>query len=122
VVPGRWVTRSRARGLPLSGGERRRLALARAVITRPSVLILDDPLSALDIHTEALVEAALARVLRRTTALLVIRRPSTVALADRVAFLHDGTLVATGTHSELLARLPAYRAVLSEATEERAAS
>jgi ATP-binding cassette subfamily B protein len=116
-------TRIGEQGLSLSGGQRQRLALARAVITRPSVLVLDDPLSALDVHTEALVEEALARVLRDATGLLVIHRPSTVALADRVALLQDGALVAVGTHSELLARVPAYRAVLSEASDaEQAAS
>ncbi len=116
-------TRIGEQGLSLSGGQRQRLALARAVITRPSVLVLDDPLSALDVHTEALVEEALARVLRDATGLLVIHRPSTVALADRVALLQDGVLVAVGTHSELLGRVPAYRAVLSEASDaEQAAS
>jgi ATP-binding cassette, subfamily B, bacterial len=116
-------TRIGEQGLSLSGGQRQRLALARAVITRPSVVILDDPLSSLDVHTEALVEAALARVLRDTTGLLVIHRPSTVALADRVAFLQDGVLTAVGTHSELMAKIPAYAAVLSASSdEERAAS
>ncbi|MFE2617150.1 ABC transporter ATP-binding protein, partial [Micromonospora chalcea] len=100
---------------------RQRLALARAVLGRPALLVLDDPLSALDVHTEALVEAALRRVLResRTTALLVAHRPSTVALADRVALLDGGRIVAVGTHSELLARVPAYRAVLSAEPERR---
>jgi ATP-binding cassette subfamily B protein len=106
-------TRIGEQGLSLSGGQRQRLALARAVITRPSVLVLDDPLSALDVHTEALVEEALGRALRDTTGLLVVHRPSTVALADRVALLQDGTLAAVGTHSELMRRVPAYAAVLS---------
>ncbi|CAN5157333.1 ABC transporter ATP-binding protein [soil metagenome] len=111
-------TRIGEQGLSLSGGQRQRLALARAVIARPSVLILDDPLSALDVHTEALVEEALARVLRDTTGLLVVHRPSTVALADRVALLQDGVLAATGTHSELMATTPAYAAVLSATASE----
>jgi ATP-binding cassette subfamily B protein len=106
-------TRVGEQGLSLSGGQRQRLALARAVLGKPRVLVLDDPLSALDVHTEALVEEALARVLRGTTALIVVHRPSTVALADRVALLSDGEIVAVGTHSELLATVPAYRAVLS---------
>ncbi|MEV4537293.1 ABC transporter ATP-binding protein [Asanoa sp. NPDC049518] len=108
-------TRVGEQGLSLSGGQRQRLALARAILSRPRVLVLDDPLSALDVHTEALVEKALAGVLADTTALLVVHRPSTVALADRVALLAGGVIVATGTHSELLATVPAYRAVLSEA-------
>ena len=105
-------TRVGEEGMSLSGGQRQRLALARAVVARPAVLVLDDPLSALDVHTEALVEEALASVLADTTALLVVHRPSTVALADRVALLENGTLVAVGTHSELM-RLPAYARILS---------
>jgi len=110
-------TRVGEQGLSLSGGQRQRLALARAVLGKPRVLVLDDPLSALDVHTEALVEEALARVLSGTTALLVVHRPSTVALADRVALLQDGEIAAVGTHSELLATVPEYRAVLSQEAE-----
>jgi ATP-binding cassette, subfamily B, bacterial len=110
-----WGLRTRVgeQGLSLSGGQRQRLALARAVLGRPRVLVLDDPLSALDVHTEALVEEALASVLAGSTALIVVHRPSTVALADRVALLEDGVITHVGTHSELLATVPAYRAVLS---------
>ena len=115
-------TRIGEQGLALSGGQRQRLALARAVISRPAVLVLDDPLSALDVNTEALVEASLARVLRDMTGLLVVHRPSTVALADRVALLEDGVLSAVGTHSELMKR-PEYAAVLAvESSQSRAAS
>ncbi|MEU1052753.1 ABC transporter ATP-binding protein [Streptomyces sp. NPDC005876] len=89
-------------GLSLSGGQRQRLALARAVVGRPRFLVLDDPLSALDVHTEAAVEAALRRVLADTTALIVAHRPSTVLLADRVALLSGGRITAVGTHHELL--------------------
>src|SRR5690606_20102049 len=89
-------------GLSLSGGQRQRLALARAVAAQPKVLVLDDPLSALDVDTEALVEEALRRVLADTTALIVAHRPSTVALADRVALLEKGRITAVGTHTELL--------------------
>jgi len=110
-------TRVGEQGLSLSGGQRQRLALARAVLGRPRILVLDDPLSALDVHTEALVEEALARVLVGSTALIVVHRPSTVALADRVALLENGTITHIGTHSELLATVPAYRAVLSAEAE-----
>jgi ATP-binding cassette subfamily B protein len=117
-LPWGLATRVGEQGLSLSGGQRQRLALARAVLARPRVLVLDDPLSALDVHTEALVEEALGRVLRGTTALVVVHRPSTVALADRVALLRDGRIAAVGTHSELLARVPEYRAVLSAVSEQ----
>ncbi|MEU4676693.1 ABC transporter ATP-binding protein [Micromonospora sp. NPDC023737] len=106
-------TRVGEQGLSLSGGQRQRLALARAVLGRPALLVLDDPLSALDVQTEALVEAALKRVLRDCTALLVVHRPSTIALADRVALIEDGRVTAVGRHSELLATVPAYRTLLS---------
>ena len=105
-------TRVGEQGLTLSGGQRQRLALARAIVGRPAVLVLDDPLSSLDVHTETLVEQALAQVLASSTALLAVHRPSTLALADRVAFLDDGRLLAVGTHAELAAELPSYRAVL----------
>ena len=110
-------TRIGEQGLSLSGGQRQRLALARAVLGRPRVLVLDDPLSALDVHTEAQVEAALRRVLAHTTALVVAHRPSTVLLADRVAVLADGRIVAVGTHSELLATVPLYRELLAQTSE-----
>jgi ABC-type multidrug transport system fused ATPase/permease subunit len=89
----------------------------RAVLGRPSVLVLDDPLSALDVHTESLVEEALRRVLAGTTALVVAHRPSTVLLADRVALLVAGRIAAVGTHSRLLAEVPAYRDLLAQDSE-----
>ncbi|NJP33269.1 ABC transporter ATP-binding protein [Micromonospora thermarum] len=112
-LPWGLTTRVGEQGLSLSGGQRQRLALARAVLGRPAVLVLDDPLSALDVHTEAMVEASLRRVLRTTTALVVAHRPSTIALADRVALLEAGRITAVGRHSTLLATVPAYRALLS---------
>ncbi|MBT2509481.1 ABC transporter ATP-binding protein [Streptomyces sp. ISL-98] len=105
-------------GLSLSGGQRQRLALARAVVGRPRFLVLDDPLSALDVHTEALVEAALRRVLEDTTALVVAHRPSTVMLADRVALLSGGRITAVGTHQELLRSSDEYAWLMSGATSE----
>nr|WP_232805726.1 ABC transporter ATP-binding protein [Glycomyces xiaoerkulensis] len=114
-------TRIGEQGLSLSGGQRQRLALARAVVVKPAVLVLDDPLSALDVHTEELVEHALGQVLRDTTALVVVHRPSTVALADRVALLHGGRIEAVGGHSELLESSRAYGDVLAAEAEEVAA-
>ncbi|GGX20714.1 ABC transporter ATP-binding protein [Streptomyces lomondensis] len=100
-------------GLSLSGGQRQRLALARAVVGRPEFLVLDDPLSALDVHTEAAVEAALRQVLADTTALIVAHRPSTVLLADRVALLSGGRIAAVGTHQELLRTNAEYAHLMS---------
>jgi ATP-binding cassette subfamily B protein len=105
-------------GQSLSGGQRQRLALARAIAAAPEVLVLDDPLSALDVETEARVEAALRRVLKTTTALVVAHRPSTVLLADRVALLDNGRIAAVGTHAELLATSAAYRHVISSFDDE----
>jgi ATP-binding cassette subfamily B protein len=113
TLPWGLDTRIGEQGLSLSGGQRQRLALARAIVGRPEVLVLDDPLSALDVHTEAEVERALREVLTEVTALVVAHRPSTVQLADRVAMLAGGRIVATGTHSDLLATNPAYRSLLS---------
>jgi ATP-binding cassette subfamily B protein len=101
-------TRIGEQGMALSGGQRQRLALARAILAKPPVLVLDDPLSALDVRTEEKVTAALRDALAGTTALLVAHRPSTVLLADRVALLAGGRIVATGTHAELLAIEPGY--------------
>ncbi|MDH6423252.1 ABC transporter ATP-binding protein [Aurantimicrobium minutum] len=106
-------------GLSLSGGQRQRLALARAIAVQPRILVLDDPLSALDVTTEAAVEKALRQVLATTTALIVAHRPSTVMLADRVALLHEGRILDVGTHSELLARCPEYRNVIASLDEEK---
>ncbi|HEX9088814.1 MAG TPA: ABC transporter ATP-binding protein [Arthrobacter sp.] len=105
-------------GLSLSGGQRQRIALARAIAARPRVLVLDDPLSALDVHTEELVETRLREVLTDTTTLIVAHRPSTVALADRVALLEDGRITAVGTHTGLLAENRHYRYVIASLETE----
>ncbi|MGW0159482.1 ABC transporter ATP-binding protein [Mycobacterium sp. NPDC003323] len=112
-------TRIGEQGLSLSGGQRQRLSLARAIIADPRILVLDDTLSALDVHTEAEVTEALGRVLRDVTGIVVAHRASTVLLADRVALLEDGTVTRVGTHAELLADAPEYRYLLA-ADEELA--
>jgi ATP-binding cassette subfamily B protein len=117
-LPDGLETKIGEEGLSLSGGQRQRLALARAIVTEPAVLVLDDPLSALDVTTEQQVEAALRRVLATTTALIVAHRPSTVLLADRVAVLHDGRIAEVGTHAELLARSALYRHIISSESDE----
>jgi ATP-binding cassette subfamily B protein len=105
-------------GLSLSGGQRQRIALARAFAARPRVLVLDDPLSALDVHTEERVEARLREVLAGTTTLIVAHRPSTVVLADRVALLEDGRIAAVGTHARLLAENSHYRHIIASLDRE----
>ncbi|MGZ0203053.1 ABC transporter ATP-binding protein [Streptomyces sp. RM1] len=118
ALPQGTGTRVGEQGLSLSGGQRQRLALARAVVGRPEFLVLDDPLSALDVHTEAAVEAALRRVLADTTALIVAHRPSTVLLADRVALLSGGRIAAVGTHQELLRGNAEYAHLMSGEQED----
>ncbi|MEU0256588.1 ABC transporter ATP-binding protein [Streptomyces sp. NPDC006184] len=119
ALPHGTATRVGEQGLSLSGGQRQRLALARAVVGRPEFLVLDDPLSALDVHTEAAVEAALRRVLADTTALIVAHRPSTVLLADRVALLSGGRIAAVGTHHELLCGNAEYARLMSAEPEDK---
>ena len=117
-LPWGLETRIGEQGMSLSGGQRQRLALARAVLAHPKVLVLDDTLSALDVHTEKLVEEALRRVLAETTGLVVAHRASTVLLADRVALLQDGTITHVGDHRELLATVPAYRELLAADSDD----
>ena len=112
-------TRIGEEGMSLSGGQRQRLALARAIAARPAVLLLDDPLSALDTKTEEIVTERLREVLEGTTTLIVAHRTSTVALADRVALLDGGRVVAVGTHTELMASSARYRWVIAHQEEER---
>jgi ATP-binding cassette subfamily B protein len=116
-LPWGLETRIGEQGMALSGGQRQRVALARAILAKPDVLILDDPLSALDVHTEERVTRALSEILAGTTALVVAHRPSTVALADRVALLEGGVIAAAGGHGELMATVPAYAALMSMPAE-----
>jgi len=106
-------TRIGEQGMSLSGGQRQRLSLARAILAGPRILVLDDTLSALDVHTEAAVTEALRRVLVSVTGLIVAHRASTVLLADQVALLQGGTVTHVGTHAKLLASVPQYRYLLA---------
>jgi ATP-binding cassette subfamily B protein len=101
------------RGATLSGGQRQRVALARGVLRDPRVLILDDATSSVDAIVEADIQAALRKVMQDRTTIIIAHRTSTLALADQVAFLEDGVVVAVGTHEELLATIPRYAQVLA---------
>jgi ATP-binding cassette subfamily B protein len=104
-------------GFSLSGGQRQRIAIARAVITDPRVLILDDATSSVDPTKEHEIRAALGEVMTGRTTLIIAHRPATIALADRVVLVDAGRVVEEGTHEELLASSPRYRAVLAAADE-----
>ena len=119
-LPDGLDTEAGEQGLSLSGGQRQRLALARAVIGKPRVLVLDDPLSAVDVDTEDRVQTALRRVLGDSTTLVIAHRPSTAALADRVAVLDGGRITDTGTHDELLARNGHYRDLMGASSHAAA--
>jgi ATP-binding cassette, subfamily B, bacterial len=116
------------RGLTLSGGQRQRIAIARTLLANPPVLVLDDATSAIDVNVETAIHEALDTLLEGRTTLIIAHRLSTIALADRVALLDGGRVVAEGTHVELLATEPRYADVLARtdaearAAEERAAA
>lgn len=110
------------RGISVSGGQRQRIALARALARRPRVLLLDDTTSALDPGTEAQILTQLRTTLSDITTVIVASRPSTIALADEVAYLADGRIVAHGSHDDIAAAHPGYRALVDAYEDDRAAS
>ena len=99
--------------MTLSGGQRQRIAIARALLADPRILILDDATSAVDASTEQEIKRALQEVMAGRTTIVIAHRLSTIALADRVALIEGGRLLAIGTHAELLADVPHYREVLA---------
>jgi len=96
-------------GINFSGGQRQRLAIARAVIRRPAIYLFDDAFSALDVHTDARVRASLAEIAADATVIVVAQRISTVIEADRVIVVDNGRVVGAGTHESLLAECPTYQ-------------
>ncbi|MBN1994305.1 MAG: ATP-binding cassette domain-containing protein, partial [Anaerolineae bacterium] len=109
--PDGYDTRLGQRGVNLSGGQKQRLAIARALLTQPVVLILDDSTSAVDVETEAKIQDALAKLRQGRTNLVIAQRISTVLNADKILVLDGGTVVAEGTHPELLTSSPIYREI-----------
>ncbi|MGW6723327.1 ABC transporter transmembrane domain-containing protein [Streptomyces sp. NPDC054995] len=114
-------TRITERGRSLSGGQRQRLALARSLVTDPEALVLDEPTSAVDSHTEARVAAGIAKLRRGRTTVAFASSPLLLDAADRVVLVHEGAVVAVGDHRELLRTEPRYRAVVTRETDEETA-
>jgi ATP-binding cassette subfamily B protein len=112
-LPDGYETVLGERGFSLSGGQRQRIAIARAILADPAVLVLDDATSAVDATKEHEIRAALAKVMRGRTTLVIAHRPATIALADRVAVLENGRIVEEGTHAELVTRSARYRELLA---------
>lgn len=116
------TTRITERGRSLSGGQRQRLALARSLVTDPEALVLDEPTSAVDSHTEARVAAGIKALRTGRTTVAFASSPLLLDLADRVVLVHDGTVVAVGAHRELLHTEPRYRAVVTRETDDEVAA
>ncbi|MCU1494129.1 MAG: putative transporter ATP-binding protein, partial [Acidimicrobiaceae bacterium] len=117
-LPNGYDTVVGERGYTLSGGQRQRIAIARTLLLNPPILVLDDATSAIDVRVEQRIHAALATLLEERTTLVIAHRLSTISLADRVALLEDGHIVATGTHLQLLETEPRYSRVLAQVTAE----
>jgi ATP-binding cassette subfamily B protein len=99
------------RGVNLSGGQKQRIAIARALLLKPSILILDDSTSAVDVETETKIQTALETIMKDRTSFVIAQRISTVLNADKILVLDDGQIAAEGTHRELLANSPIYREI-----------
>ena len=110
-MPEHYETHIEERGANLSGGQKQRIAIARALVIKPSILILDDATSAIDVETETIIHAAIARAAKGITLIMVAQRISTVLNADKIIVLDEGKVVAEGTHRELLKKSPIYKEI-----------
>ncbi len=120
ALPGEWDAEIAERGRTFSGGQRQRLVLTRVLLVDPEVLVLVEPTSAVDAHTEAAIAARLGALRAGRTTLVTTTSPLVLDRADTVCFVRDGQLLAEGTHAHLLAEVPAYRAVVTREAEEGA--
>lgn len=111
AFPEGYDSRVEERGSNLSGGQKQRLGIARAIVTQPDILILDDSTSAVDVETETLIQSALAVTMRGRISFVVAQRISTVLNADKIIVLDRGQIVAEGTHAELMQSSPVYREI-----------
>jgi ATP-binding cassette subfamily B protein len=114
-LPGGYDAVVGERGYTLSGGQRQRIAIARTLLVNPPILVLDDATSAIDVHVESQIHAALETLLEGRTTVIIAHRLSTISLAERVVLLDGGRIVADGTHQDLLANVPLYAEVLAQA-------
>lgn len=110
------------RGRSLSGGQRQRLALARSLITDPEVLVLDEPTSAVDSHTEARIADGVRELRAGRTTVVFTSSPLLLDHADRVVLIHEGEVAAVGVHRDLVRKEPRYRAVVTRETEDEEAT
>ena len=121
-MPGQLAAPIAQGGVNVSGGQRQRLAIARAIVKQPKIYLFDDSFSALDYGTDAALRASLASVTTESAVIIVAQRVSTIRASERIVVLDEGRVVGTGRHTELMGSCPIYREiVLSQLSEAEAA-